>query len=447
MSSIAPAHAEALTGAWGNKLRSELGVTVWMAVAAFTARAGAMILFRTYEFGRLPASYPASATFPFGMETGSIAASIATGHGFSSPFGGQTGPTTWIGPVYPYLLAAIFKVFGLFTTGAAIAALSMNIVFAALTCIPLFLLAERTFGRRNALWTGWIWALCPIFFRWPITWVWEVSLSALLSTILLLLCVLWAESRRASRDASIFGAIAGISILVNPALLIVTGLCALWASWQRHREKLAVGKPILLMAVVCGAVLLPWLIRNWMVFGKPVFVRGNFWVEFSLGNYSASNGMGWQGKHPTVNVAEYNSYKQMGEQAYIATKEIASKEFLRDHPGEFITLTLRRILVFWDGEAFLYQPQDALIPLEARLFPWFSAFSILGLGLAARCGKRPSLLFFAVAVFYPAAYYITFSQPRYRHAMEPMLLIAIVYLFREVQRVLPGKPRRQPANP
>ncbi len=88
--------------------------------------------------------------FGFGMvrfaETGAIARSIAEGHGFSSPFGGLTGPTAWIAPVYPYMLALLFKIFGVFTSTSAIAILTLNSFFSALTCIPIYLIAERTVG-------------------------------------------------------------------------------------------------------------------------------------------------------------------------------------------------------------------------------------------------------------------------------------------------------------
>ena len=45
-------------------------------------------------------------------ETGSIAHSLATGKGFSNPFLRDTGPTAWLTPVYPLLVAAAFKLFG-----------------------------------------------------------------------------------------------------------------------------------------------------------------------------------------------------------------------------------------------------------------------------------------------------------------------------------------------
>src|SRR5664280_1449345 len=49
-----------------------------------------------------------------GFESCRIAASIVSGHGFSSPYGIPTGPTAWLPPVYPYLVAAVFKVLGVY---------------------------------------------------------------------------------------------------------------------------------------------------------------------------------------------------------------------------------------------------------------------------------------------------------------------------------------------
>ncbi|MGB8474046.1 MAG: hypothetical protein WCE61_08190 [Candidatus Acidiferrum sp.] len=87
--------------------------------------------------------------FAFGYEIGSIAHSIATGHGFGSPFGPITGPTAWIGPVYPYLCAAVFKIFGIFTPASAFVLLLLTSVFASVTCIPLYQLCELTMGRAG----------------------------------------------------------------------------------------------------------------------------------------------------------------------------------------------------------------------------------------------------------------------------------------------------------
>src|SRR5271170_7985878 len=82
----------------------------------------------------------------FQTETGHIAYSMATGKGFSSPFQRDSGPTAWLAPVYPLLLAGIFKVFGVYTRGAFFAAIFLNMVFSSATCVPIFYLGKRIAG-------------------------------------------------------------------------------------------------------------------------------------------------------------------------------------------------------------------------------------------------------------------------------------------------------------
>src|SRR5467141_3749265 len=48
---------------------------------------------------------------PFGEEICSIADHIVRGQGFSSPFHLDTGPIAWVAPVYPYLVALVFRLF------------------------------------------------------------------------------------------------------------------------------------------------------------------------------------------------------------------------------------------------------------------------------------------------------------------------------------------------
>src|ERR1700689_238443 len=64
---------------------------------------------------------------PFLFESGNIAHSLATGQGFASPFRVNTGPTAWMPPVYPLLLAAIFRIFGPYPFSSFLAAALFNI--------------------------------------------------------------------------------------------------------------------------------------------------------------------------------------------------------------------------------------------------------------------------------------------------------------------------------
>src|SRR3984893_9706865 len=69
---------------------------------------------------------PSQDHWVFGWETGRVARSIATGHGFSSPYSEPTGPTALIAPVYTYLLAGVFQIFGVYATPSALVSLILN---------------------------------------------------------------------------------------------------------------------------------------------------------------------------------------------------------------------------------------------------------------------------------------------------------------------------------
>src|SRR5277367_277564 len=102
-------------------------------------------------------------TDPFVVEHwafGRVARSIVQGHGFGNAFA-DTGSTAILPPVYAYIMAAIFRVFGPNTIASVLAAAGLNSVLSVLTCIPVFLTARRCFGDRAAKWAAWGWALSP----------------------------------------------------------------------------------------------------------------------------------------------------------------------------------------------------------------------------------------------------------------------------------------------
>ncbi len=146
----------------------------WLALAAFLLRMLLVFAFHTYRYT------PAGNNHSFAFETGSIAASLVTGHGFSSPFGEPSGPTAWIAPIYPALVALAFKIFGLYSQGAALAMFVFNSLCAAATVPVIFRIGRRVFDARSGEIAAWTWALVPFFARWPVTWIWDTALSALL---------------------------------------------------------------------------------------------------------------------------------------------------------------------------------------------------------------------------------------------------------------------------
>ena len=400
----------------------------WMVVTAFLLRLLVIFAFHTYEQQTrlLDSNLPAGIHFEFGYETGSIAASLAEGRGFSSPFGIQSGPTAWIAPVYPAMCALVFKVFGIYSTASAIAILSLNSLFAALTCIPIYLLGIKLFDDRVAQLSGWAWASFPFFMRWPTTWIWEVSLSALLMACLALLSLRAAE--RDNRNTWIvLGLTWGVAAITSPSLLAAMPCSLLWIAWQRRRTSRPYARSVILVIAICFAVMLPWLVRNRIRMGHYVFVRDNFGFEFYLGNYHGSNGVGFAGKHPSVNHIQMNYFSQVGEVAYVKHFQQEAFHFVYQYPQEFLQLTVKRFVSFWDGSTLNLERREAWSwqPWEVLLLTVPAAF---GLALACCLRKTGAMLLATLLVSYPLPYYIVYATSRYRHVIEPELLILSCFL-------------------
>ena len=127
----------------------------WMFSIALLLRLAVILIGHTYRFK------PDDNAFGFEFEMGRIGRAIATGRGFADPFNGPTGPTAWESPLYPYLIAGVFRLTGVYTQASAFILLAINSVFSSLTCIPIFLIARRCFSERVAAWSAWAWALLP----------------------------------------------------------------------------------------------------------------------------------------------------------------------------------------------------------------------------------------------------------------------------------------------
>src|SRR5919201_723049 len=104
----------------------------WMVTAGFLFRLAAILALHTYRYRSTEGH------FDFGYEMGRIAQAIASGHGFSNPFQVPTGPTAWEAPLYPYLTGGIFRMFGVYTYSSAFVLLTINSLFSALICIPIY---------------------------------------------------------------------------------------------------------------------------------------------------------------------------------------------------------------------------------------------------------------------------------------------------------------------
>ena len=362
---------------------------------------------------------------PFGAEVCRLASHITAGEGFRAPFrAGDSGPSAWVGPVYPYFVAVIFRLLGSYSTASAIVLLALQCLMGAATGIGIYKIGARTLGERVGFWAALIWTCSPIFFRWPASFIWDFPASALLLTACFLLSI-DAGIKGTRRAWSALGACWGFAALLSPVLLSLLPFGFVHGAMANRRARVSYARPLLVAFLLFLAVISPWLVRNYAVFGQPVFLRDNFWFEFSLGNYHFSNGMGWAAHHPDGNPVIGQQAVQLGELAFIETHKREAVGFVRQYPREFLELTAHRVLWFWDGTPLYYQGQEWWQPWE------FWPLSVLAwLGLLFVLTRRPPgwILYAAAMLLYPIPYYLTYAQAKYRYVIEPEMLLLSVYL-------------------
>jgi 4-amino-4-deoxy-L-arabinose transferase-like glycosyltransferase len=398
----------------------------WMVAIALFLRVGWIVIGHTYKFKS------ADNNFGFGWEMGSIGAAIASGHGFSNPFGPPTGPTAWEPPLYPYLIAGVFHIFGIYSRASAFVLLTLNSVFSALTCIPIFLIARRIFSEKVGVGSAWTWVFLPYVMYWCTRWVWETSLSALLVAAIFWL-TLTLEERDGLKPWLGFGLLWGIAALNSTSLLAFLPASGLWAWYHRAKRGKRSFAGVVLASAIFLACITPWLIRNYETFGKFVVLRDNFGAELRLGNGSGADGIWMEYLHPTQDLYAMRQYQAMGELAYIAMRKRQALDYITADYGRFAVLCMKRFVYYWAGAS---RPGRTfwLEELKNSLFLASSILMFWGLGRALRQRKPGAWLLFWLILLYPAIYYVVFPGQRYRHPIEPEITILAIYLLTEAGR-------------
>ena len=403
---------------------------------AFAVRLAYMTLAHTYRIK------PIDGHFGFGWEAGRIAQALVTGFGYADPFSNvylrHTGPTAWLPPAYPLLLAAVFKLFGVYTRTSAWVVLAINCALSAWTAMAVWELGARLAGLRTARWAGWLWALYPAAMQYAVRWVWEMTLTtALFAWVLVLAMRMRAEPGcHVLRRWLVFGAAWGLIALSNSTLLLFLPVCGLWLLLgSRGTAQLA---PMLRGACAAGlvfvALLAPWIIRNQRVFHAFIPMRGNFGAELYMGNGPGATGLLMEYNHPFQAPEQLRLYRSLGEVAYVKLRGDAAKAFIASDPRLFLRNVLRRVDFFWVS---VPHPSDDAWYVEFFRILNFSFISLAGLlGLALALHRRlPAAGLWAWAfLLLPLPYYAVTVHARFRHPLEPLICVLGVYLFQSAER-------------
>jgi hypothetical protein len=235
------------------------------------------------------------------------------------------------------------------------------------------------------------------------------------------------------RSWILFGALFGIGALANPTMLAFLPFSGLWVWRQRYRRGIPSLAGVALASVVFFLVLTPWVVRNYEVFGRFVFLRDDFGLQIRLGNGPYADGMLMAYLQPNLNKLELEKFQQMGEIAYAERCKRIAFDWIRTHPVRFAVISLKRFFYYWNG---VPRATNSLAPVDFRTsaFLAISVLALWGLGRALRQKRPAAWLFAGLVLTYPTIYYFVFPHARYRHPIEPELVILIVFLLSEIKQ-------------
>ncbi len=396
---------------------------------------------------------------PFQQETGNIAYALAQGKGFSNVFRTETGPTAWLAPVYPLIVAATFKLFGTFTARAFFACVALNILFSSAACVPIFFVGKRVGELGVAAGAAWLWAVFPTGVMMPFEWIWDTSLSALLAALILWATLELVESEK-WLDWGVYGVLWGLALMTNPGLGLLLPLLLGWTAFRGCRESSLRWKRAGVAAGLAILCCLPWTIRNYVAFHQFIPVRSNLPFELWLGNNDIFDEHARGGRRSITRTEEARRYAQLGETGYMAEKWVLATSFIKTHPRLELQLAGRKFVDFWMGtEAPVknFRETDSWLIRGVLLTSFLTAVGALFGTVALWIGKKriaqrhrvhrdsaeteqsedgteemtrpPAFPLSVFPLVFPCLYYLTHADLRYRHPIDPVvLLLAAIFL-------------------
>jgi hypothetical protein len=255
---------------------------------------------------------------------------------------------------------------------------------------------------------------------------------------MIFLLTLELEDWPGKKGWAVLGVLWGIAALLNPSLLSFLPFSGVWA-WHRRSKK---GTPSLAGVVTASILfflcLTPWLLRNYREFGRFVFIRDDFGQQLRLGNGPGANGISMVYLQPNLNADELARFRTMGELAYADQRKREAYDFIRQYPGRTAIIDLKKFVYYWTG----IPKTDAGIAvslLRNFVFLASSALALAGAILAIRQRRPGTWLFALLLLSYPTVYYFVYPHARYRHPIEPELVILVV--FAVIQAVCHRRPR------
>jgi hypothetical protein len=414
-------------------------VLVIVAVVACSSYANLSYLVtqqRNYEwFPPFKPYHNANRNWELGGENFEIAKSLVAGKGFASPFKEPTGPTAWMPPVLPGILAALLAACDGNRDAVTAVVVVLQVCVLIGTGFLVLSLARQTTGALGAWIAAAIYVLGLIYHFHACFQYTHDSWLVLLALDLLVAGLCWLRPLPDAQTAADWGVFGGLCALVNPIVGLVWGVLTLVRSGNL-RARLA------LALLFAALIVAPWLIRNYVVFDRLIPIKSNLAYELYQSQCLQPDGLIQRNtfaSHPFGSASrERQEYKALGEVAFLDKKRERFWQSVSADPLNFMKRVGDRFL----GATLWHSPFDRIEEAKRPWLLWLNralyALPFLSLlFLVITPSRRPlSWLQWCVIGVYLVYLlpYILFSY--YERYAEPLVAVKALLVIWALDRLL-----------
>jgi hypothetical protein len=414
---------------------------LWPALAITTVVVSCMIyanlsfaVSRSNDYRYFPPFQPGinrNMNWELGHEYFNIARSLADGQGFAHPFPGRTGPTAWMPPVLPLVIASLWWI----CDGDRVAVLVIVLVVQTLVLIATGLLALMIARQSTrCVGPGTVAALFIAALLVNFRDCFQANGDRWISLLILDLMIAgfcWGRPLERWPRALCWGFFGGVCALISPIAAFAWGMLSI-AIGLRHRA----WTHLLLMLLAAALALAPWTIRNYLVFGRWIPVKSNLAYELYQSHCLQTDGI-LQGRtlsqHPYQRTSrERRAYEELGEAVYLERKAEQFRVAVLADPVELLDRIAARFL----GATLWYVPMDRSPADHTSWWVWVQRLThpwpFLALILLVVVGIREPLpretwLMIALYLLYLTPYIATSYYERYAFPLLAAKVLLVVW--------------------
>jgi 4-amino-4-deoxy-L-arabinose transferase-like glycosyltransferase len=340
-----------------------------------------------------------------------IARNLAAGRGFAMHFPQLTvHATAFRPPLYPALLALVYRVFG----PSIVAGRLLNLAIGVAVVVMTVAVGEMVANRRAGLIAGLAVALYPPLMAN------DVALLTEPLSLLLVLSMVLALGRRRPLVAAV---LCGLLILARPSAQGIALVVAAWLIWQ-------VGwRTALRFVVIAGLVVVPWVVRNWVQLGSPLLVTSNgFNLAAMYSPAARARGSFVDPVYdPSFDKLRLAQFDEVGWQSQL--ERIATTS-LRQHPSQVVQVFARNAAAFaelrpsFNRDAEIEDGRN--LTFRTWTLPVFYLVTVVGLvGVGLRWRDPIMKLLVLMTAYFALVSLVLVAPPRLRAPFDLLCCIGV----------------------